>query len=119
MRTTMLLAAAAVAFSMAGCRGATTRAAVQSEAKAPVTVTITDAAGRAVTFTDVAPGTTTAFESLPFESLEGLTVHVKNGGLHDAKISLKEQGDNVLKVGPEGTPTLGEVRENPDNEPFW
>lgn len=114
----IILAAVAAAL-LGGCRGATTRAAVKSEAPSPVTVTMTDGTGRAVTFADVAPGTTTPFERLPFESLTGLTVEVRNGGTHGATLSLTAQGDNVLTVGPDGVPVVGEVRENPDNAPFW
>lgn len=104
---------------LSGCRAATTRAAVMSQSESPVTVTLTDGSGRVVTFADIAPGTTSTFEKLPFEDLGSVIVEVRNGGTHSDTLSLSQQGDNVVTITPDGLPTLGEVRDNPDNKPFW
>jgi hypothetical protein len=109
MRTAAIALALAVAASIGGCRGATTRAAIKSEASEPVRVTVVSPDGlQQVIFTDVAPGTTTTFEKLPFESFQGVEVQVSDGDAR-ARLDLTPQGDNVVTV----------TKDNPENAPFW
>lgn len=115
-RTTVVaLVGMLLALGLVGCRGATTRAAVRNEAIAPVTVVVTGQGGL-VTFADVAPNTTSAFQKLPFEALKGLRVSVNGGS--PTGLNMTEQGDNVMTVSPGGAVTL-DVQDNPDNKPFW
>lgn len=103
---------------LVGCRAAITRAAIKSDWDKPMTVRLVSGDGnQSVVYENVPPNSTSDFQQLPFDVLEGIRLEVE-GDAAGTPVTLQREGDNILTIKPNSAPAL-DVKENPDNKAFW
>ncbi|NUN15905.1 MAG: hypothetical protein HUU55_19950 [Myxococcales bacterium] len=101
-----------------GCRAAITRAAIKNDWEQPMTVRLVSGdSTQSVVYESVPPNSTSEFQQLPFDVLEGIRVEIE-GQSTGTPVTLQREGDNILSVKPDSAPGL-DVKENPDNKAFW
>ena len=115
-RTRRLMLGAVCALLLGGC-GVHTRAAVFNHTGDPISVTLMAKEGATLRFQNVAPGTTSAFQKVKFDSLAGVAVRVDSGTAKGGPVDLTKGQDNTITVSP-AEPPAAKGTYNKDNE-YW
>lgn len=95
--------------------GTHTRVAVMNDTQHAVTVELKASDGSLVV-TDLAPGSTSAFQKLGFEIMAGVAVTVSGGGM-GGTLDLTKTHDNVVVISDTAAPVT-RSQANPDNS-YW
>lgn len=92
-----------------------TQAAIQNESAETITVTLDDGEGT-ITFADIPPATSSEYQDVEFEVLEGVILLVDAGLAMEGEVDLSSGYQNLITLFADAPPTVDAVAEGPDPE---